>query len=214
MEKSHSTLEASKSRERNARNIEKNVSTLVEQAVSTKPVEDTRPLLLLAQGEGRFGRISRPRSCWAPPGRRPEVPAQIVREAIYAFTAVAPALGKICSLLFPSANTESMNVFLQHVSQTFSDSFLVMQVDQAGWHRAKELVIPENMRLIQQPPYSPELNPVEHIWDDIRETYFHNRVFASLDSLTEKLCGALNDLENDPKRITSLTFFPHLRAVL
>ncbi len=107
-----------------------------------------------------------------------------------------------------------MNVFLQHVSQTFSDYFLVMQVDQAGWHRAKELVLPENIRLIKQPPYSPETNPVEHIWDDIREKHFHNRTFDSLDSLTEKLCNALNDLENDPKRITSMTFFPHFRVVI
>lgn len=171
-------------------------------------------MLILAQDEGRFGRISRPRACWAPPGRRLEVPAQIVREAIYAFTAVAPALGKLCSLLLPTANTESMNIFLQHVSQTFSDYFLVMQVDQAGWHQAKELILPENIRLIKQPPYSSEANPVEHIWDDMREKHFHNRIFDSLDSLTEKLCKALNDLENDPERITSMTFFPHLRVVI
>lgn len=100
-----------------------------------------------------------------------------------------------------------MNIFLQHVSQTFSDYFLVIQVDQAGWHQSKELALPENIRLIKQPPYSPEVNPVEHIWDDIREKYFHNRVFDSLDSLTEKLCEALNDLEDDPERITSMTFF-------
>lgn len=107
-----------------------------------------------------------------------------------------------------------MNIFLQHVSQTFSDYFLVMQVDQAGWHQAKELVIPENIRLIQQPPYSPELNPVEHIWDEIREKYFHNRIFDSLDSLIEKLCDALNALADDPDLITSMTFFPHLRVVV
>jgi hypothetical protein len=138
----------------------------------------------------------------------------VVREAIYAFTAVAPAIGKICSLLLPSANTGTMNIFLEHVSQTFSGYFLVMQVDQAGWHQAKDLIIPENIRLIKQPSYSPELNPVEHIWDDIREKYFHNRIFTSLDSLTEKLCEALNTLSNDPDRITSMTFFPHLRVAL
>jgi transposase len=107
-----------------------------------------------------------------------------------------------------------MNIFLQHVSQTFSDYFLVMQVDQAGWHQAKDLLLPENIRLIKQPPYSPELNPVEHIWDAIREKYFHNRIFSSLDSLTEKLCEALDTLSNDPDRITSMTFFPHLRVAL
>jgi transposase len=127
---------------------------------------------------------------------------------------VAPAIGKICSLLFSSANTDAMNIFLQHVSQTFSDYFLVMQIDQAGWHQAKNLIIPENIRLIKQPPYSPEVNPVEHIWDDIREKYFQNRIFDSLDSVIEKLCDALNTLSLDPDRITSMTFFPHLRVAI
>ena len=171
-------------------------------------------MLILAQDEGRFGRISRPRSCWAPPGIRPETPAQIVREAIYAFTAVAPSIGKMCSLILPSANTETMNIFLQHVSHTFSNYFLVMQVDQASWHCSKDLLLPENIRLIKQPPYSPEVNPVEHIWDDIREKYFHNRIFSSLDTVTETVCEALNTLSNNSDRITSMTFFPHLRIVL
>lgn len=168
----------------------------------------------MAQDEGRFGRISRPRSCWAPPGVRPISPAQIIREAVYVFAAVAPSLGEICSLVLPTANTDMMNIFLEHVSNTFSSSFIVMQVDQASWHHAKDLHIPENIRLIKQPPYSPEVNPVEHIWDDIREKYFHNRIFSSLDALTETVCEALDTLSNDPDRITSMTFFPHLRVVL
>jgi hypothetical protein len=168
----------------------------------------------MAQDEGRFGRISRPHSCWAPPGVRPLVPSQVVREALYVFAAVAPSLGKMCSLILPTANTEMMNLFLEHVSQTFSGYFIIMQVDQASWHQAKALVIPENIRLIKQPPYSPEVNPVEHIWDDIREKYFHNRVFSSLDILTDTLCQALNILSDNPQRITSMTNFPHLQVVL
>jgi hypothetical protein len=137
----------------------------------------------------------------------------VVRESIYAFAVVAPSLGKMCSLLLPSVNTEAMNIFLEYVSQTFSGYFLVMQVDQASWHGAKELVIPENIRLIKQPPYSPELNPVEHIWDDIREKYFHNRIFGSIALLTERLCEALNNLSDNPERVTSMTSFPHLKIV-
>ena len=78
------------------------------------------------------------------------------------------------SLLLPRADTAMMILFLEHVSQEFSDYFIVMQVDRAGWHDADELVIPENIRLILQPAYSPELNPVEHLWDYLRENYFHN----------------------------------------
>jgi hypothetical protein len=190
------------------------MKTQVQAALETRDVEDHRPLLILAQDEGCFGRISRPKSCWAPPGVRPLAPAQVVREAVYVFAAVAPSIGEMCSLILPRVNTVMMNLFLEHVSQTFPSYFLVMQVDQASWHLSKSLVIPENIRLIKQPPYSPEVNPVEHIWDDIREKYFHNQVFSSLDLLVDQLCHALNTFADDPSRITSMTNFPHLQVVL
>src|SRR6266567_7043740 len=100
--------------------------------METRDAEDQRPLLLMAQDEGRFGRISRPKRCWAPPGRRPQAPAQVVRESMYVFAAVAPSLGRFTALVLPTANTAMMNLFLSHVSQTFADYFMVMQVDQAG----------------------------------------------------------------------------------
>jgi hypothetical protein len=120
----------------------------------------------------------------------------------------------MCSLILLHANTEMMNLFLEHVSHTFSEYFILMQVDQAGWHCAKALVIPENMRLFLQPPYSPELNPVEHIWEEIREKYFYNRMFPSLEHLTDALCLALNTLASDHQRVKSMTNFPHLQIVL
>jgi DDE superfamily endonuclease len=66
-------------------------------------------------------------------------------------------------------NTAMMNRFLEHVSQSFENYFIVMQVDQAGWHRSKELIIPANIRLIEQPAYSPEVNQVSHLWEELRE---------------------------------------------
>jgi transposase len=71
----------------------------------------------------------------------------------------------LTALILPEASTAMMNLFLEHLSQTYPKYFIVMQVDGAGWHRSQELIIPANIRLIQQPPYSPEVNPVEHIWD-------------------------------------------------
>ena len=133
---------------------------------------------------------------------------------MYVYTAVAPALGEMTSLILPSADTAMMNLFLEQVSQTFSKYFIVMQVDGAGWHHAHELVLPENIRLIEQPAYSPEVNPVEHIWDELREKYFHNRVFPSLEALIDVLCQGLNDLTDDPERLRSLTGFPHLNVTI
>jgi hypothetical protein len=73
---------------------------------------------------------------------------------MYVFAAFAPSLGRLVSLVLPTANTAAMNLFLEHLSQTLADYFIVMQVDQAGWHRSRELIIPSNIRLIQQPAYS------------------------------------------------------------
>lgn len=181
--------------------------------MATRPVEDERPVLIMAQDEGCFGRISRAKRCWAPPGIRPHVPAQVVREYTYVYAAVAPTEGLLTALILPEASTEMMNLFLEHLSQTYAKFFIVMQVDGAGWHRSQELVIPPNIRLIQQPPYSPEVNPVEHIWDEVREKYFHNCFFPSLEPLIDVLCQALNDLADDSKRLRSLTAFPHLNVI-
>ncbi len=178
--------------------------------MATRDPNDKRPVLILAQDESRFGRIGRPQRCWAPPGIRPHAPAQLIRESVYIFAAVAPVSGELVSLILPEASTAMMNLFLKEVSQTFSQYFLVMQVDGASWHGSHDLVVPSNIRLIQQPPYSPEVNPAEHLWDELRENYLHNRAFASLDDLTEVLCQGLNDLADDPAALRSLTGFPHI----
>ena len=117
------------------------------------------------------------------------------------------------SLILPSADTEMMKLFLSHVSSTYAKSFVGMQVDQAGWHVTNELTIPENIRLIPQPAYSPELNPVEHVWEELREKQLSNRAFASLDEVIDKVCEGLNQLEADPARLRSLTYFPHFRMI-
>lgn len=165
----------------------------------------------MAADEGRFGRIAEVRRAWCPPGVRPQVAKQTVRESVYAYAAVAPELGQMTALVLPYANTQMMNLFLEQVSQEFIDYFIVMQVDQASWHRCDALVVPENIRLLLQPPYSPELNPTEHIWEEIREKHFYNRVFESIDAVMDRLCQGLQDLMKIPERLRSMTYFPHLR---
>jgi transposase len=184
---------------------------LVGKALASRDPEDERPVLTMAQDEACFGRISTTRRSWAPKPLRPLVPRHIVREYTYVYAAVAPEEGKMTSLILPCANTSMMNIFLEHVSRTFLKYFIVMQVDQAGWHSAKDLIIPENIRLIFQPAYSPELNPVEHLWDEIREKAFHNRIFPSLDAVIALLCDQLLQFEDNSKLLHSMTYFPHFR---
>ena len=116
------------------------------------------------------------------------------------------------SLILPSADTEMMSLFLEHVSKTFTKYFVVMQVDRASWHQSKDLKIPSNIRLIAQPAYSPELNPVEHVWEAVREKHLPNLALASLDEVIDKVCDGLNQLEADPQRLRSMTNFPHFRS--
>jgi transposase len=104
-----------------------------------------------------------------------------------------------------------MNLFLQQVSVEFADYFIILQVDKAAWHRSKCLKVPENIRLVYQPSYSPQLMPVEHLWDEIREKHFYNRIFKSLSQVEDELNLGLVELLAEPERLQSLTFFPHLR---
>jgi putative transposase len=168
-------------------------------------------VLKMAEDEGRFGRVRLPRRAWAPPGVRPRAPRQIVRESPSVYAAVAPAEGKMTSLILPTANTAMMQLFLEPVSQTFSEYFIVLQVDRAGWHGAKALAVPDNRRLIPQPASSPELNPVELIWEDIRAKQWPNLALPALEDVIDKVCTGLQQLEAAPERLRSMTCFPHFR---
>jgi len=75
-----------------------------------------------------------------------------------------------------------MQIFLDEVSARHPNDSIIMVIDGAGWHRSNALKAPDNIYLLKLPPYAPELNPIEHVWDELRQKYFHNRVFKSLDA--------------------------------
>ncbi len=132
---------------------------------------------------------------------------QIVREYTYAFGAVSLHDGTLDSLVLPVVTAKAMSIFLEEVARRHAEDFILMFLDGAGWHRANDLVAPENMRLEALPPYSPQLNPVEHIWDEIREKWFANEVFNSLEAVENRLVEALVALENDSELFASTTGF-------
>ena len=162
--------------------------------------------MIMFQDEARFGRINSPQRCWVK-GKRPCVFCQIVREYTYAYVAVCPFDGTMDSLVIPFVATDAMSIFLEVVSKRHSEKTILMFLDQAGWHKAKELRIPRNMRLLPLPSYSPELNPTEHIWDELREKWFHNITFDSIGAVEDRLVDGLLALENSPSLIQSLTGF-------
>ena len=166
------------------------------------------PLRLMFQDEARFGRITDPRRCWAPCPMRPMCKAMITREYTYAYAAVNIEDGVVDALLLPYANTECMQIFIDEVAVRHPESRIVMVVDGAGWNTSATLSPPENMVLVKLPPYSPELNPVENIWDDLREKSFGNLIFKSLNKLEDHLEVALKNLELQNDRVKSIASWP------
>lgn len=130
------------------------------------------------------------------------------REFVYAYGAVSPREGDLDWMISPQMNTQRMNEFLEQVSQKYASDFIVMVVDGASSHRGKDLILPDNIRLLPLPAYSPELNPQEHLWDEIREKQFPNRVFDSLESVKKQLKSGLVRLAKDRSRVQSITAWP------
>jgi len=166
------------------------------------------------QDEARFGRINDVRRCWAPKPLRPVCRAMLTHEYTYAYAAVAVASGELDALILPHVNTPCMQVFLDEVAARHPDQHIVMVLDGAGWHTGGALRVPANMRLLLLPPYAPELNPVEHVWDELREKHFHNLVFDSLDALEDHLEASLRSLEQDHPRIKSIVAWPWIMNAL
>ena len=98
-----------------------------------------------------------------------------------------------------------MNLYLEQLSQHVGDDVhVVMVLDQAGWHRSKGLEIPPNISLIELPPYSPELNPIELVWLYLKNHYLSNRIYSDLDALYQAATDAWNETTSKPGLILSL----------
>lgn len=176
--------------------------------------ENQLPLRLMFQDEARFGRMSDPRSCWAPAPHRPVVNLALIREFRYEYAAVSPRDGCLDFMTTEKMNTENMTLFLAQVSEAHKKEFIVMVVDGASSHRSKDLVIPKNLVLVRLPPYSPELNPAEQIWNVLRRNYFANRVFESLEAATTQAELGLTEMAANKTATSSLTNWPWINAIL
>ena len=155
------------------------------------------------QDEAGFGRINHPKYCWCEKGIRPSVPCHHIREYRYAYGAVEPLTGESCFLVMPYCNTACMNLFLRELSKQFPQDTILMCCDGAAWHKSGTLEVPENIVLFHIPPYTPEMNPIEQIWKEIRKRGFRNEVFATLEKVVDRLCDTICSLT--PNTIFSIT---------
>ena len=115
----------------------------------------------------------------------------------------------------PEVNIEAMNEHLAEIGRRVTTgAHAVLLLDGAGWHTSPKLRIPENISLLPLPSYSPELNPVENIWEFLRGNFLSHRVWESYDAIVDACCHAWNALMNMPDRLASITKRSWAKAVI
>jgi transposase len=113
--------------------------------------------------------------------------------------------GKAAGLIMPRCNTQAMNLHLAEIAARVAPGrHAALLVDQAGWHMSRHLNVPGNISLVPLPPKCPELNPVENVWQFIRDNWLSNRVFRCYDDIVTHCCEAWNKLTDQPWRIISI----------
>ena len=167
---------------------------------------------LMFQDEAGFGRISAHSACWAPPKIRPSVISQRIRKYKTVYGAVSPSDGESLFVILEKSNSENMNVFLKKLSEKFSGDLILLCLDRASWHTSGLLVIPANIRLFHIPPRTPEMNPIEIVWREIRKIGFKNKCFDSLESVVKKFREVVDNMSKET--IQSITLWNWIEKII
>ena len=163
------------------------------------------PIEIWFQDEARIGQKNELTRRWAPRGSRPRAPHDQRTKSAYIFGAICPERGVGAALVLPRCNTQAMQWHIGEIaSQVTPGAHAVVILDQAGWHTTQKLSIPGNMTLLPLPPRAPELNPVENVWQFMRDNWLSNRVFKSYDDIVDLSCEAWNKLIDQPWKIMSI----------
>ena len=151
-----------------------------------------------SEDEARIGQQGTLTHVWAETGSRPEVPRQTEYEWCYLYASVNPLTGVSSAMIAPSVNAAWMSEHLRMVGEAAGpDAHVVLVLDGAGWHVAKDLAVPANVTLLRLPPYSPKLNPVERVWAFMRDRYLSNRVYEDYDHVFDATREAWLKLDAD-----------------
>jgi transposase len=174
-----------------------------------------QPIELWWQDEARIGQQGSLTYVWADKGSRPRAPRDQRYDWAYLFGAVCPARGVGAALVLPTVNTAAMNLHLAEISALVAPgAHAVITLDGAGWHQTGgKLKLPDNISLLPLPSYSPELNPVENIWQFLRQNYLANRVFDTYATIVDACCDAWNALVAAPDTIRSIASREWAKAV-
>jgi transposase len=164
------------------------------------------------QDEARFGQKGTITRVWARRGSRPRAVQQTGFTSLYVLAAVCAATGAMSALIMPELNTAVVNLFLEQFSRELpAGVHAVLIWDGAGFHTSSDLVVPSNVSLIQLPPYSPELNPVENLWHYWRAHHWSNRAYRDYDELQEEAVRSLCAVAEDTETIKTVCNAPYIR---
>jgi hypothetical protein len=157
------------------------------------------------QDEARIGQKNGLARQWARRGTRPRQPADQRYESAYLFGAICPARGTGAALAMPYADSEAMQLHLDEIARTVTrGAHAVLLLDRAGWHTSRRLAVPKNLTLVFLPSRAPELNPVENVWQYLRQNWLSPRVFDTYEAIIDAACDAWRRLIAQPETITSI----------
>lgn len=162
-----------------------------------------------AEDEHRLGLFPVGRRVWAPKGQRPTTQVERHYEWLYVYGFVRPSTGQSWWCLLPTVTTEAMALALATFAreeEIDGEHRAVLVLDQAGWHIAHDLLVPDGIDLVLLPSYSPELQPAERLWPLVDEPVA-NRAFADLDALEAVLVERCRTLEADRATLQAHTHF-------
>jgi DDE superfamily endonuclease len=175
------------------------------------PADCPLPVEVHCQDEARFGLKTIQRRRITARGVKPIGTCQHAYANTWVYGTVAPASGDAFTLILPKLNTTNMQVFIDAFARAFPSTFNVLLLDTSAVHTTERLQLPANVALVFLPPYSPELNPVERLWQELRDRLAW-RVFDDLDGLEAELCIQLDHYT--PSLVRSLTSYPYLRQAI
>jgi hypothetical protein len=164
------------------------------------------PIEVWFQDEARVGQKGSLTYVWAPIGSCPLMVRDNRHDSAYLFGAICPARAVGAAIIMPAANAEAMNEHLNEIStQVVSGAHAVVVCDRAGWHQTGgRLRVPDNITLLPLPPYAPELNPMENVWEYLRGNKLSRLVWNCYDAIITACKEGWEFLIQDPDRIRSI----------
>ena len=165
------------------------------------------------QDEARIGQKGRVCRRWFTRGKRPPGVIDQRYTFAYLYGCADVETDRAFALVLPEVNTQSMQVFIDKFAETIRpDEHVAMFIDGAGWHGAIDLKFPDTITPFRLPATSPEVNPMERIWEHLKERYLSQRLLDDYEAIVDATCAAWNKLVADPGRIASLTWTPWRQA--